>query len=752
MKKLFLTLFGTGLLFLSTREANAQIGPPCNAASPACASQGLSFGNSTGVPSLGTIGCLGSSPNPTFFFMEIAAPGNIDITINQTNTTGGGIDVDFALWGPFTSVSSGCNAITANPGGTIDCSFSAAATEYANIVGGQTGQIYILLLTNYSNQAGTISFVQTGGNGSTNCGILATASNNGPICELQTLQLFVDTPNTVGPWLFQWTGPNGFTSSLQNPTIPGATAAASGTYQVIVTNAITFESDTSLTNATVNLVPAAPGWTMPPVCLGQQFCLSPDPPLIPGATYNWTAQVGAGSLNSTAVPYCNIGTAQWNGVNMSLTVTVNGCTSPATAHPITLNQPPTMTITGPPQGCEGVPVTLTANPSGLDTYAWTPGGASTETIQATPGTIYTVTGTLNGCSGTSAPFNLGVIPNPLNVSGNAPFCSDTQIELRASPGKASYIWNGVTTTDSIYVVSASDAPQVTLQIVSVDGCVRNDTFDITVYNAPHAAYSPNTVCDGTLIQFNDETSLDSVEHSSGTGFLSSFFWDFGSSGSTSTDQNPSFQYPGPGTYNITYMVVTAEGCDDTIQKPFTVYKKPEANFVAIPYCFGQVQFSDTTAVGDTTLSTWLWTFSNGAENENVPVFDKTFTGTDNQVEVTLAVSDNHGCTDDTTMIVPITATPDFNKLANVITPGDGGLNDYIDLGPDGPIYDQCYDYSIQFFNRWGQKVYEITNSSQKFEGLNSSGGKLESGVYYYVIMADSKKRHSGTVTIFRAGS
>lgn len=751
MKKLFITLFASGLLFLPARDAAAQIGAPCNAASPACASTGLTYGNSTGVPSLGGISCLLTTPNPAFFYMEIAAPGNIDITISQTSNGGGGLDVDFALWGPFTSLGAGCTAIEANPNNTVDCSYSTATVETANIVGGQTGQVYILLITNYSNQSGTINFVQTGGNGTTNCGILATASNNGPLCEMETLQLFVDTPNTAGPWLFQWSGPNGFTSTVQNPTIPGATIGASGNYQVIVTNAITFEADTSFTNVTVNLVPAAPGWTMPPVCQGQQFCLSPDPPLIPGATYNWTATVGAGTLNSTAVPYCNIGTAQWNGVNMSLTVTVNGCTSPATVQPITLNQPPQMTITGPPEGCEGVPVTLTANPSGLDSYSWSPGGNTNPAIDAMPGQSYTVTGTQNGCPGTSAPFMLDVIPNPLNVSGNAPFCSDTQIELRASPGKASYIWNGVATTDSIYVVSADDAPQVVLQVISVDGCIRYDTSDIVVYNAPVASYSPDVVCDGTPIEFEDNSTLE-TNGNAGPGILGGFFWDFGSGGSTSIDQSPVFQYPGPGTYTITHIVVTSDGCEDTIQKNFTVYKKPEANFVATPLCFGLVQFADTTALGDTTLSTWQWTFSNGADNEAVPVFDKTFEGSDNQVDVTLAVSDNYGCTDDTTITVPITATPDFNKLANVMSPGGDGINDYIDLGPDGPIYDLCYDYSIQFFNRWGQKVYEITNSSQKFEGLSSAGGKLDSGVYFYVIMADGKKRHSGSITIFRAGS
>jgi len=57
------------------------------------------------------------------------------------------------------------------------------------------------------------------------------ASNNGPICAGQTLQITATGP--AGS--YSWTGPNGFTSTLQNPQIPSATVAANGTYSVTVT-------------------------------------------------------------------------------------------------------------------------------------------------------------------------------------------------------------------------------------------------------------------------------------------------------------------------------------------------------------------------------------------------------------------------------------------------------------------------------------------------------------------------------------
>ena len=57
-----------------------------------------------------------------------------------------------------------------------------------------------------------------------------TASNNGPIYQGMTLNL---TASTVTSASYSWTGPNGFTSALQNPSIASATTAASGTYSVI---------------------------------------------------------------------------------------------------------------------------------------------------------------------------------------------------------------------------------------------------------------------------------------------------------------------------------------------------------------------------------------------------------------------------------------------------------------------------------------------------------------------------------------
>ncbi len=62
----------------------------------------------------------------------------------------------------------------------------------------------------------------------------ATAVNNGPMCSNATLQL---TGTTDIGTTFSWTGPNGFTSTLQNPAIPNVPFSARGNYYFTATAA-----------------------------------------------------------------------------------------------------------------------------------------------------------------------------------------------------------------------------------------------------------------------------------------------------------------------------------------------------------------------------------------------------------------------------------------------------------------------------------------------------------------------------------
>jgi hypothetical protein len=106
----------------------------CATADPFCSNSGLTFCNTTNVASLGSggaYGCLFSTPNPSFFYLNIGSSGSITMTISQTTTTGAGIDVDYVLWGPFSSQNAMCSGYSAS--NIVACSYSAAAIETATI-------------------------------------------------------------------------------------------------------------------------------------------------------------------------------------------------------------------------------------------------------------------------------------------------------------------------------------------------------------------------------------------------------------------------------------------------------------------------------------------------------------------------------------------------------------------------------------------------------------------------------------------
>jgi hypothetical protein len=157
--------------------------PPsfCDGALPFCAGLegGITYPASINSQSEfeGGICCLGSTPNPAWYYMRVEEAGSIDILISS------GFDVDFMCWGPFYQyqIQNGVCDLVLDPeqdcisqGSSIyvDCSYSGSSTEICNIPNAQVGEYYMLLITNFSNQITNINFVQANGSGSTDCNLI----------------------------------------------------------------------------------------------------------------------------------------------------------------------------------------------------------------------------------------------------------------------------------------------------------------------------------------------------------------------------------------------------------------------------------------------------------------------------------------------------------------------------------------------------------------------------------------------------
>ena len=142
--------------------ANCNVAYTCSQANSLCNSLGVPFANTVASPSSGSANCLGSTPNPTWFYLPVSGAGNISLMIQQSTTinfTSNNLDVDYIVYGPFTNPVTPCSSGTLL-GSVVACSYSAAPVEYPVIPNAQPGQFYLLMVTNFSNQNGFIKITE----------------------------------------------------------------------------------------------------------------------------------------------------------------------------------------------------------------------------------------------------------------------------------------------------------------------------------------------------------------------------------------------------------------------------------------------------------------------------------------------------------------------------------------------------------------------------------------------------------------
>ncbi len=218
---------------------------------------------------------------------------------------------------------------------------------------------------------------------------------------------------------YAWTGPNGFTSTVQNPVITGVTNAAAGTYTLTVTNAAGC-SASSTVNVTINTVDL-------PTAVANTPCVGGDLNLVGGpsgmVSYSWT---GPNGFTSNVQNPVITGVTAVAAGTYTLTVTNSGGISSSATVDVTINPLPTPAIVGPNPVCQSVggstEIYRTASVAG-NTFNWTVvggtfSGQGTNQIAVswtTPGAgSVSVTETVisTGCTATSA-IDITVQPAPV---------------------------------------------------------------------------------------------------------------------------------------------------------------------------------------------------------------------------------------------------------------------------------------------------------------------------------------------------
>jgi gliding motility-associated-like protein len=145
----------------------------------------------------------------------------------------------------------------------------------------------------------------------------ANASSNSPLCEGATLNL-----SAIGGSTYSWTGPNGFASSSQNPSVTTVTQADGGMYTVVVTGTGGCTASQSIT-VIVETTPVATCDNNNPDCPGDPLMLIASG----GTTYAWTGPNGFTSTEQN--PVITNATTASSGTYFVIVSTAAGCSASA---------------------------------------------------------------------------------------------------------------------------------------------------------------------------------------------------------------------------------------------------------------------------------------------------------------------------------------------------------------------------------------------------------------------------------------
>ncbi len=533
-------------------------------------------------------------------------------------TTCGGADGSITL-----------NGLTASTSYVVNYTFNGTPQPALNIVSNNSGTLIISNLASgtYSNVNVTIT-----GCTSLPAGpfilsppltpIITSVTNNGPLCAGNSLTL---TSSTISGATYIWTGPNGFTSALQNPTIASVTVANAGSYSVTATvNGCT--SIPVSTTVIVNPMPATPVATSnSPVCEGSALNLFAS--AIMNATYSWT---GPNSFSSTIQnPVIAAATIAAGGI-YTVNATVNNCVSANGSVTVVVNPIPLTPVTTDTTYCQfSTSVPLTAIAAGtLNWYSVPTGGSALPTPTPSTTTVgtttYYVSQTVNGCESPRTPLNVLIIAKPAAPTVTSPilYCQNqTAVPLTATGSNLLYY------TQAVGGVGTAIAPTPITSTVgntsyyvsqTVNGCESDRaTIVVTVATTPQ----PPVVNSPVIYCLNQTTLTPLTSFVTGTGLM----WYTVPTGGIGSATAPVISTTATDT--TTYYISQSVGTCESGRTPITV----EIRALSAPPTVSNITYCQfvtpvaLTAVGQNLL--WYTVPTGGVGTATAPTPSTTTSGT-----------------------------------------------------------------------------------------------------------------------------
>lgn len=357
-------------------------------------------------------------------------------------------------------------------------------------------------------------------------------------------------------------------------------------------------------------------------------------------------------------------------VNLQVTTT-DGCTQTSSST-ITINPKPVASYTSTPE-CEYDAVnftnTSTVTIGSIAAWEWRFGDGTTANT-ASPAHLYPGDG--------SYPINLTVVTaagcrdsvTGTQVVYEKPFASFTSTteclndatnftdNSSASVNITNWDWDfqndntiDNTNQNTTHTYPAFGTFQTELTITDANGCVDDTVTNITVHPLPVAAFNSTMVCPTFATTLTDASTI------AGGGNISQWNWDLGNDGTVETNtQNGANTWNTGGAYDVELMVMSADGCVDSIVNTVVVFPKPVAAFSSTTVCHNDVtNFTDMSTVLVGNVTTWEWNFGDG-NTDNIQNPSNTYAN-DGSHNTTLIITTSVGCKDTITTPVNVYSLP-----------------------------------------------------------------------------------------------
>ncbi len=600
-----------------------------------------------------------------------------------------------------------------------------------------------------------------------NVQVVATAATNvtanpANVCQYANTSI---NATAAGAVAYSWTGPNNFTSTLQNNPISNVQPVSAGTYFATSTFAIGSVSCTTSGSAQLNVVPVNPVIVTPTVATCEPGNAQLSASSSGAVFYSWS---GPNNYTSTvANPVLTAPTVSNSGIYLVTTSYNNGALTCYNSNTVQLTVYPKLTFTLAPykQTCYNTPL-IVNGPAGGTSYEWTSTSGYTSnsqnlsipSIQPNQAGTYTLTVHLGPCT-TSQKIQIDVLtPIALTLTPQSrTICRGDSIQLIAGATGGSqnyaYVWNppaflgsstgslqiGMPVGTTVYNLTAHD--------IACPNYTVHATFTVHVNQPPQPdlILEKEQGCEPLCLFYNTKTQNQSAITT----------YDFGGSHIMQAD---SFSYclTVPGTYHLKISSLGKNGCKGVYEygAPIIVWPKPHSDFSWNPDVVttsnNQVTFEPSSKYGPITSINWMFSGTGiaGYDTSNLTNPQRTFENT-GKFPIMLIQRTDHGCVDSVIKIIEV--IDEMNLfIPNSFTPNGDGVNDVFGIKGLGI---KLEGFSMELFDRWGHLMYFTKDVTKGWDGT-VKGQPAQDGVYIYKIKAvgvngEGKKEYIGHVTLMK---